>query len=198
MNYKKIRFSPEIEVETEKSIICKVKGWDSYWDASLREFSPQNRHHLYFNQKTKMELKKVLNNIKKAGGKSVTAYCGLHIHIDIKNMSSQDIVKIVKNFYKHQKYILKKFKTSPQRQRCYCGYLPERVLNITENIIENCRKQGYYFDIPASKSYALNLANLYGMNTLEFRFFNSTLNYPKFIKYVEWILKFVAYGELNG
>ena len=197
LNYKKIRFSPEIEVEFPKlgeddieSILYglgnpkfDLKGWDIDEEASLDnglEYKPSNENHLYFNKKSLDQIKKLLEKIKKNGGK-IKQKCGLHIHIDVSKLSDIQKYDIIKRFMKKQSFIIKKFNVREYRLNIYCSELPEDILN---NEFKNIHER-----IGGHKQYALESSFF---NTLEFRLFNGTLSYKTMVKNIKWLLKFVA------
>ena len=119
--------------------------------------------------------------------------CGLHVHIDTKKFTRKEIINIAKAFYKHQDYIYKEFKVLKSRERdnakkLYKGMIetlnPRKVTLISRG--DNAFKEDVFLD----RDYGLNLYALNLHNTLEFRFFNGTIQARKIKHYIKWCLEF--------
>ncbi len=178
-DYKNIRFSPEIEVEFPRDIdIGKfeetIEGWEIDFEYSLDhglEYKPKKGNHLYYNQKSLNQIKKLLKLLKKHKCK-MKSTCGLHIHIDITGFSKNKTNKIISKFIRYQDKIMKQFKVKRSRLT-YC-----------EKLICSCKEENIY----SSKGTALSVS---GFNTIEFRLFNGTLDYKTISKSIKWALQFI-------
>src|SRR3989304_4121227 len=104
IDIKKIRFAPELEIELPAKIDAEklidrgktLKGWEIKSDGSLQngiELSPENGNHLYYNPDSLMQIKEVLALVRVYRGKAKDT-CGLHIHINVKNLSDKQILTI--------------------------------------------------------------------------------------------------------
>src|SRR3989304_6698950 len=100
----KIRYSPEFEFELPAKVDADkliergktLKGWEIKGDGSLDngiELSPENSNHLYYNDDSLMQIKEVLALVRVYRGKAKST-CGLHIHINVKNLSDKKILTI--------------------------------------------------------------------------------------------------------
>lgn len=204
----KIRFSPEFEFEMPSHKVADkliergrtLKGWELKQDGSLDhglEVSPENSNHLYYNEDSLMQIKEVLALVRVYRGKALST-CGLHIHVNVKNLSDAQILTIIKEWVHRQKYIIKRFGTSKERLENTCKLLPKSNLNkLTEKEIRavrnNIRTSFSMYDYLDDKYYSLNANHIsksdYG--TLEFRCFESTTNFKEIKSIIYFVLTFI-------
>jgi hypothetical protein len=208
LTYKDIRFSPEIEVEFPENIYTEeiidnedrdytISGWKMTSDGSLEngiEYKPCSYNKLYYNETSLNQIKRLLNKIQYMEGR-IKESCGLHIHIDAKDLNNQELANIISNFVKQQDKIIDKFEVNYDRLDQYCHRLPSKVVEITKEDISTLREYDRceVWEETEKKYYALNIEQLYygNYNTLEFRLFNGTLDFNTMSKYIRWTLKFI-------
>jgi len=208
IDIKKIRFSPEIEVELPAKADSDrliergktLKGWEIKSDGSLEngiELSPENSNHLYWNEDDLMQIKEVLALIRVHRGK-IKPTCGLHLHINVKNLSNKQILTIIKEWIHKQRYVAKRFNVSKERLEETCKLLPKSELHkLTEKAIHQFRNSDNYsfrsYGYIDEKYYSLNVSHLpkndYG--TIEFRLFGGTLNFREIKERIYWTLSFI-------
>jgi len=208
IDIKKIRFSPELEVELPAKVDAEkliergktLKGWEIKHDGSLEngiELSPENSNHLYYNADSLMQIKEVLALVRVYRGKALPS-CGLHIHINVRNMSDKQILTIVKEWVHKQRFIAKKFHVSKDRIENTCKLLPKSELHkLTEkeihafrnNLRTSFRSYGYLDE----KYYSLNVSHLpkNDYQTIEFRLFGGSVNHREIKEAIYWTLMFV-------
>jgi len=209
IDIKKIRFSPEIEVElpakqdADKLIERgkTLKGWEIKSDGSLDngiELSPENSNHLYWNDDSLMQIKEILALIRVYRGKINIKTCGFHIHIDIKHLTDKQILTIIKEFIHKQRYIIKRFNVHKDRLEHTCQLLPKENLHkLTEKEIYKFRNKSDFsfsnYDYLDEKYYSLNVIHLPRNNyqTLEFRLFGGSLNFREIKERIYWVLNFI-------
>jgi hypothetical protein len=210
-NYRKkiysLRWSPEIEVEFPEKININtlherydkfLGGWQVTTDGSLDnglEFKPKKSHKLYYNSETFEEIREIFHLIKGHKGK-VTKKCGLHIHIDAKIFTDEQIVMIVKEFIHKQRFIIKRFKVQKSRLEDMCKLLPRNGLSkVTPQIIHKVRTKDEWTlpDYPyfQDKHHALNILNLKDYGTLEFRLFEASSKVKEIKEIVKWLFEFL-------
>lgn len=209
-NIKSLRWAIELEVEFPKAkdsqdLIDRhrvLKGWEIDYDGSLdngAEYRPKKSNKLYWNEESLTQVKEILALIKVHRGR-VAPTTGLHIHVDAKKLTSKQIVFIIKEFVKRQRFIIKKFKIDPKRIDAYCKLLPKINLSkITIPVIDKARNgnsnpwgsEGYSY--LNEKYYSLNCSHLGkdNYNTLEFRLFNGTLRFKELKERIYWTLNFI-------
>jgi hypothetical protein len=208
IDIKKIRFSPELEIElpakTDAERLIErgrtLKGWEIKSDGSLTngiELSPENSNHLYYNNDSLMQIKEVLALIRVYRGKAKDT-CGLHIHINVKNLTDKQILTIVKEWVHKQRFVAKKFQVSKDRLENTCRLLPKSELHkLTEKEIHsfrnNLRNSFKNYDYLDEKYYSLNVNHLpkSDYQTVEFRLFGGTVNYREIKERIYWTLCFV-------
>jgi len=206
----KLRFSIELEVEfpnskNSEALIGRHKvltGWEIDSDGSLdngAEYRPKNSNKLYWNKETQTQLKEILALIRVHRGKTKHT-AGLHIHINCKKFTDKQIHTIITEFVHKQRYIIKRFRVHEERLKYTCQLLPkallkklkvEQISDFREGTQTTWESLGcQYLD---QKHYSLNAKHLCkgGYGTLEFRLFNSTLNYKKLYEQILWVLTFI-------
>lgn len=204
----KIRFSPEFEFELpQKTDADKLiergktlKGWTLKSDGSLSngiELSPENSNHLFYNEDCLMQIKEVLALVRVYKGRALPS-CGLHVHINVKNLSDKQVLTIIKEFIHKQNFIVKRFGVSKTRLEETCKLLPKSDLHkLTEKVIHQYRnKDGYSFSGYSSldeKYRSLNISHLPkdDYQSLEFQCFESTTNFKEIKSIIYFVLTFV-------
>lgn len=208
IDIKKIRFSPEIEVElpakTDADRLIErgktLRGWEIKSDGSLQngiELSPENSNHLYYNEDSLMQIKEVLALIRVHRGKILPS-CGLHIHVNVKNLSDKQVLTIIKEWIHKQRYIAKRFSVSKERLEDTCKLLPKSELHkLTEKAIHQFRNNSSYsfrsYGYIDEKYYSLNVNHLpkHDYQTIEFRLFGGSLNFREIKEAIHWTLTFI-------
>jgi len=208
IDIKKIRFAPEFEIELPAKIDAEkliergktLKGWEIKSDGSLNngiELSPENGNHLYYNSDSLMQIKEVLALVRVYRGKALPT-CGLHIHVNVRNLSDKQIFTIIKEWVHKQRFIAKKFHVSKERIENTCKLLPKSELHkLTEkeihafrnNLRTSFRSYGYLDE----KYYSLNVTHLpkNDYQTIEFRLFGGSVNYREIKEAIYFTLNFV-------
>jgi hypothetical protein len=208
VDIKRIRYSPEFEFELPAKIDADnlinrgktLKGWEIKGDGSLQngiELSPEHGNHLYYNKEDLMQIKEILALIRVYKAKSLPS-CGLHIHVNVRNLTDKQILTIIKEWVHRQKYIAKKFNVSKERLADTCKLLPKSELHkLTEkelhqfrnNLRTSFRSYGYLDE----KYYSLNASHLpkQDYQTLEFRMFSSTTNFREIKEVIYFVLTFL-------
>jgi hypothetical protein len=203
-----IRFAPELEIElptkhSADKLIERgrtLKGWEIKSDVSLDngiELSPENSNHLYYNEDSLMQIKEVLAIVRVYRGRAKDT-CGLHIHVNVKNLSDKQILTIVREWIHRQKYIAKRFNVSKERIENTCKLLPKSELHtLTEKQIHQFRNQDNYsfssYGYINEKYYSLNVSHLpkNDYQTVEFRLFGGTVNYREIKEVIYFTLSFI-------
>jgi hypothetical protein len=144
-----------------------------------------------------MQIKEVLALVRVYRGKAKDT-CGLHIHVNVKNLSDKQILTIAKEWIHRQNYVAKRFHVSKKRLENTCKFLPKSELHkLTEKEIHAFRNAqrtsfgGYgYMD---EKYYSLNISHLpkTDYQTIEFRCFESTTNFKEIKSTIYWVVNFV-------
>lgn len=203
-----IRYSPEFEFElpakTDADKLIErgktLKGWTIKSDGSLTngiELSPENSNHLYYNEDSLMQIKEILALVRVYKGKALPS-CGLHIHINVKNLTDKQILSVIKEWIHRQKFIIKRFDVSKTRLEETCKLLPKNQLHkLTEKELHafrnNLRTKFGGYSFLDEKYYSLNVCHLpkNEYQTIEFRSFESTTNFKEIKSIIYWILCFI-------
>ena len=208
INIRKIRFSPELEIELPAKTDAErlidrgrtLKGWEIKSDGSSQngiELSPENSNHLYYNDDSLMQIKEVLALVRVYRGKAKPT-CGLHIHVNVKNLSDKQILTIIKEWIHKQRYVAKRFHVSKERLEETCKLLPKSELHkLTEKAIHQFRNNSGYsfrsYGYLDSKYHSLNVSHLpkSDYQTIEFRLFGGTVNYREIKESIYFVLNFI-------
>lgn len=135
-----------------------------------------------------------------ASGGMVNETCGIHIHVDMLENVAWLNYMIQKIFY-HQEAIVKHWGVPIYRTEKYCKCFSEKIIQSFENLqpFDSCDAILDFFyerlangvnrddDKNPLRYYLLNLNSIHKHNTLEFRFFNSTLSTKILREYISWI-----------
>lgn len=140
------------------------------------------------------ELFSVLSVLKALGG-ITNDTTGIHIHID----APKSVLGILQKFVLQQDEILSSFGTYKARTEHYAKLFPESVkqyilteLNEQDNnsLLLKLKDELHENELRDVRYYALNIYSALQRNTVEFRFFNSTLEKHKVAKFLDWVLHF--------
>jgi len=208
IDIRKIRYAPELEIELPAKVDSDrliergktLKGWEIKGDGSLQngiELSPENSNHLYYNEDSLLQIKEVLALVRVYRGKALPS-CGLHIHVNVRNLSDKQILTIVKEWVHRQRFIAKKFHVNKDRLAETCKLLPKNELHkLTEkeihafrnNLRTSFRSYGYLDE----KYYSLNASHLpkSDYQTIEFRLFSGSVNYREIKESIYFVLTFI-------
>lgn len=160
-------------------------------------------------------LRQALSCILKMGG-FVNETCGVHIHIDCPT-GSEVVYELFMTVGKLQEKLISDFGVPYNRLGRYCQLY-------SKEFIEGMRKEHDYLvqtrgymsikDIQnylykelgegcdrndpknPARYYVFNLDSIHKLNTLEFRWFNSTLSYEVILMYLKSIKNLVRYGNI--
>lgn len=148
-----------------------------------------------------------LVDVIKSQGGMVNDTCGLHVHID-KPRGVSDVVDLAKKFAVTQDFVLKDFNVESYRIEKYCKVFPiefidkletDKFRNIDEfmdfvlsELAPNERQNSLH---NSARYYAMNFHSILIHNTVEFRFFNSTLDKKEIIRILDWVLHFAYSPE---
>lgn len=208
VDIKNIRFSPEFEFELPSEKLSEkliergrtLKGWEIKDDGSLEhgiELSPENNNHLYWNEESLMQIKEVLALCRVYRARALPT-CGLHIHINVKNLNDKQILTIIHEWIHRQNFVAKRFNVSKHRLQDTCKLLPKKELHkLTEKSIHQYRNNGHAsfggYEYLDDKYYSLNVCHLPKgeYETLEFRLFSATTNFKEIKAAILWVLNFI-------
>ena len=208
-NYRKFVYSLRFGIELESEFPEKVdidllrtryrkllNSWTVVTDASMNnglEFKPADKNRLYFDKESFAEISEVLHIIRKHKGEVDGKKCGLHIHIDAKRMSNEEILKIIKETMAKQKFLIRDFKVSKERLEQYCRPLTKKSMKgVNVDSLKEFR-EGTYSNVPmfSDKYFLLNVSAYAEHKTLEFRLFNGTKNLRDIKKILKYLYEFL-------
>ncbi len=204
IDIKKIRIGPEIEVEFPKDVDAdkiiaheKVRGWEVKYDGSLEngaEFCPKDDNKLYYDREGLRQLQDVLKRIKSHRGR-ISKRCGLHIHIDVENISDEKLLIIIQEFIHKQRYVIDRYKVCKDRLDASCSLIPRKYLHkLSLSKLKKYRSSGGGWGLVEEvfdRNSALNIMCLPDTKSIEFRLFNGSCSYEKVKEAIHWVLLFI-------
>jgi len=180
--------------------------WVLHRDRSIEAEYKDNQVELISPVLTKQTMPllfEMLEIIREMGG-TTNSTCGIHVHVD--NPEKEEILRnMILEFGENQEDIIESFSVSAIRKESYCKLFPEGFLNhIRKTPYANVQQlRDDYLRMLSdgiqergdichqSRYYALNLHSLINNDTVEFRFFNSSLSEIEVRNIIYWVLGFV-------
>lgn len=137
------------------------------------------------------DLQKVCKALQNAGAK-VNVSCGLHVHIDAREMSPQHALSIGRNYY-YLRQIINKSLAPSRRANNYCHVVcPRRSLSDCDVTWDELTSQN------ASRYVAVNYQAYLRHKTLEFRQHHGTINFKKISNWVRFLESLVSWSETHA
>lgn len=182
----------EIEVRKNNDVrpAWKVKDWVLITDKSINpEGDSSYQCELVSPVLTEFSDLKLIVDALKSNGAKVNDTCGCHIHIDCPTKVTQ-LHKIIEYYFnfKYQDDMLIPYSTRSN----YCKCIPPEVLwdykfNMNSGKFQTVNDVIDFFSTHLDRYYELNFLSVKSMGTLEFRQFNSTLEWSILQKYLGFI-----------
>lgn len=134
-----------------------------------------------------MELKKALTALKQAGAR-VNITCGVHVHLGVKDLNQEQLVKVAKAYNNQQ--VSLKWLTSKSRRNGNNSYAHSLRTSYIHDF------QGHLINNPErikhmGRYYTLNLASYAKHGTFEFRWLNGSINFEKISTWIQLHIAFV-------
>ena len=147
------------------------------------------------------ELQEIVRAVRAAGARSHES-AGIHLHVDAARFDARAVTNLVKIFHKQESLIQHALGVSPNRLNTYCKSIDpnflERLERIRPQTMEELNRAWYGLYCPHPQRYdrtryhGLNLNPIWGIGTIEFRLFNSTLHAGKIKAYIQFVLALSA------
>ncbi len=147
------------------------------------------------------QLQEIIRSVRRAGGK-INHQCGIHIHIDAAPFDAKKLGNLAKIVYKQEPLILHALGVSRRRQTTYTKPVSDDLIQQIERKRPKTLDQlnrswyGYQNNNPHhyhnNRYHKINLHNIWYKNTLEFRWFESTLHAGKVKAYIQFCLALAA------
>lgn len=178
------------------------KPHDSGWEVATFK--------AYGNQEL-LDICKVANALLQ-GGCLVNDNCGLHVHVDVSDFSTEQMGSLMKRWLKIENFILKSL---PQRRRLNCHCMPLRSLFNSKKIFDfsdeaiwqALRPKVFRVHNNPNKKFALNFINYSKYiksklrkkirPTLEFRLPEGTLNFVDVYFWVVFFINFIDFSKTH-
>ena len=142
---------------------------------------------------------KVAEGLGRAGARA-TASCGLHIHVGMEDADAFQLANLVKTVDLQEEIIFKALDVSEHRMNSYCQPLNQRLVGVCSQIIRrfpltNGADCPFNSRVHYTRYHGLNIRAYGKHGTVEYRYFNGTLDCSKITAYVQFCLALTARGK---
>lgn len=191
--------SPRTVAETINNldgIECYFEGYHHttrpYWkivtDASLDGTGGEIVSPILKGVEGAKQLEKILDALDNLDGITVNVQCGLHVHLDVNDLTVAQIQTVYERYADYESQI---DMIMPRSRRGNNSRWCSSVTN-TANRIKNVRGGSKHrLANAAGRYYKVNLQSLTRYGTMEFRQHSGTLNFDKIINWVSFLMAFV-------
>lgn len=141
-------------------------------------------------------LQEIIRTIRHAGGRRHSS-CGIHIHVDKANHNSKSLRNLINIIHSKEDLIYKALYVSEHRLNKWCKPVNKSLVrgikskkpdlkNLSDLWYKNYPNRNNHYN--KSRYHGLNLHNVWYSNTVEFRYFNSTMHAGKVKAYIQFCL----------
>ncbi len=137
---------------------------------------------------------KVVNALRAAGAKT-HEHAGVHVHVDASHFNHLFLARIARFVWVHEPLIVRMLCVVPHRQEAYAKLLPDFVVRRMESARSlGDLMFGWYgtWDFPVrerrheSRKHGVNIHSVFYRNTIEYRWFNSSLDPAEIKAFVDF------------
>ncbi|MDR2142539.1 MAG: amidoligase family protein [Deltaproteobacteria bacterium] len=131
-------------------------------------------------------------------GSRIDRTCGIHVHVGAQNATVKGLVNLTKLVYKQENLMFEAMGVDAVRKEKYCQPVSSELIAKLERTKPKSREDlnrvwyGHYNPSPehydTSRYHGFNMHNVFFRNTIEFRYFNSTLHAGRIKAYVQFCL----------
>lgn len=182
-----------------------MRRWKVVSDGSVPDGGELVSPPLVWNDATKDRLKRILAATRTWKGEllrqiaSVDYRCGLHVHVDVSDCTSREIINIISQWSYYEDLILR---TQPESR--HSGSWCQSILDVHQDLRYKYRDRdpslhelrGFCNDIE-ERYFTLNPVAYFQYGTLELRVHSGTLNYNKIVSWVEFCRAFFTWARLG-
>ena len=137
------------------------------------------------------EVKPILRALRKAGV-SVNGSCGLHVHVDISNMTDATVKNIFYRYAKHEHKIDDMLPYTRSNNDQYAKSIREHMDEVAP---ARFNENEYLYNIYPERYWKLNPQSITKYGTIEFRQHHGTTDSIELENWVRWIKGFVTASE---
>ncbi|MDR3154496.1 MAG: amidoligase family protein [Deltaproteobacteria bacterium] len=148
-------------------------------------------------------VRRVAEALSDAGARADSS-CGLHIHVGAPEMTGPEMANLVKLTAKMESYFTPAFGIEPRRIHRYCRPVEKRLLAALKARTPETREEfaDMWYEAGgdlsrehkynSSRYHGLNLHALFFQGTVEYRYFNGTLDPAKIVSYALFAMALTA------
>jgi hypothetical protein len=126
-------------------------------------------------------------------GATVNRTCGMHVHVDVRDLSVDEIRRVVIAYVRFQAEIDSVVPRSRRGGNQYCRHMTStwRTADILTASLEQCSTVSGMANAIGGKYYVLNLSKFPYTGTIEFRQHSGTVEADKAVAWARWCVAFV-------
>ena len=133
------------------------------------------------------ELEKVLDALNGVSGVTVNRSCGLHVHLDSRDMSMREIAKVFTRYSQYEEQIDLCMPRSRRGEPRWCRSIT--ASNIVETVTNASTKQ--QGGRALGRYHKVNLSNINERGSIEFRHHSGTTEFHKISNWLSFLMQFV-------
>ena len=148
-------------------------------------------------------LQDVVRKVRSTGAIARTNDCAVHVHVNAEPHNPKSLSILAKMVYKNEDMIFDALQVHPDRRRRYTRPMDDEFIEKVVKRRPQTKKKlnecwfGHYIEHPphfeSCRYRGLNLSNIFrNLNTIEYRFANSTLHAGKIKSYIQLFLAISA------
>ena len=180
---------------------CEVEGYNhntrDYWkvvtDASLRGESGELVSPILKGADGVRQLEIACNALNSVAGVRVDRTCGLHIHLDSRDMTAAQIKTVFTRYADYEQQIDQIMPRSRRGNPRWCGSLVD-----TKSTVQSTVNRKAHLAHAIGRYYKVNLTNVSNRGSIEFRQHSGTTEFAKIINWLNFLQQFTDRSvELN-
>jgi len=203
INYVKVKCEKEPEVEYDIVLIGNHTFWKIEDDTSLRYYPREERGEVVspILDETEIDiLKNVVSTMKEIGVKT-SKKCGVHVHINAKEATIENMCNLINIMIQEEEKLIEIFQCNKERINKYAKKLNQDFIDAFRKNIPVTKEdlsKLWYSDNSSRKSKddryhpsryrGLNLHSYFFRKSVEFRYFDSSIEPDKIVNYVNYCI----------
>lgn len=192
-----IEFSHDVNLKDKfrNEFMSKFQNWEAKADGSIKPFGTEINSPILQGEEGLIELSKVLNWLKNNKNIEINDSCGLHVHIDVGDLTPLQVFTISERYSLHEDTFFNKIVKKHRVNNSYClsarnndiANANINIFNLEKHLLslDNYRRSNFF-----DKYRTVNISCVnYG--TAEFRQHHSTFDGEEITNWISFLVAFV-------
>ena len=184
-----------VAVMRNKGLNCEAEGYNHITRRHWKIVTDASVHNGYeivspilTGENGMNQLKLVCEALNELGA-TVDRSCGVHVHLDARDLTAREVLTIYKRYGEHEEQI---DLCMPRSRRADNGTYCRGIKDIAANIAEMDKPRLSRY---TGRFHKINLTNLTGSGSLEFRQHSGTTEFKKIGNWIAFLMQFVAKSQ---